>query len=81
MLEREFARSIIARFDKLFNNDRFANEISAVTRVIIILKKKFFYNNKINNKKKKNLDITGLQNDALNNQKLLFASYLSLHNL
>lgn len=34
--DRLFERSIIARFDGLFISDRFANEISAITRVIII---------------------------------------------
>ena len=43
-VDRELERSITARFDGLFSNDRFANEISASTRVIIILEHNEIFN-------------------------------------
>lgn len=55
LLDLEFARSIVARFDGLFNNVRLANDISAVTRVIIILniiKIRIKYHKIINEKNK-----------------------------
>lgn len=39
-VERVVDRSMIARFVGLFNNERLAKEISAITLVIIILKRK-----------------------------------------
>jgi hypothetical protein len=37
LLDREFARSIRARFVGLLSRERLANEMSAVTRVMMIL--------------------------------------------
>lgn len=37
-VERELERSMMARFEGLFSRDLFANEMSAITRVMIILK-------------------------------------------
>lgn len=36
-VERELERSMMARFEGLFSRDLFANEMSAITRVMIIL--------------------------------------------